>query len=88
VSVALLGFDASTKVPRGENAGRALEEDFIVIDFKSKLLLPTGLEQFAVVRLKRPATWRVRRLGVAAWVTHEGDLKPVQATGGYLESAP
>lgn len=84
--VALLGFDATTDVRAGENEGKKLRHDFIALSLKKKTLISGGNELFAVFRVPAPDTWRVKRYGIACWVGRGGVLKPVQATGGYIEA--
>ncbi len=78
---ALLGFGIAVNVTRGENAGRTLDHDFTVLDFQSKPLEGRALS--AVFRFD-PEKFTAPRFGMAVWVTAAGDVKPVQAVGGYL----
>lgn len=69
--VALLGFDLRSKVTTGENRGRTLVHDFVVL---AHLTSPTG-------------TFTLDTEGagaVAAWVSSDGNPTPLQATGGWL----
>ena len=79
-NVALLGFGLSNRVSRGENAGRELRHDFVV--------LQQGSQQSAdgSWQLELPAlhdTSDATR-GLAAWVSRPHNLQPLQATGGWL----
>ena len=81
---ALLGCDLFTAVKAGENRGRKLEHDFVVLalanapakksgePFEAMLTLSTGLSP--------------KRLAFAAWVTSDGVSRPLQSVGGWLES--
>ena len=76
-NVAVLGFDLSSKVTAGENAGHTLTHDFVVLDFHQK----TARNGEAVFELKRPKG--ASRLALAVWVSQSGKLEPVQALGGW-----
>lgn len=81
---AVLGFGLTTKVTHGENAGRNLKSDFVVLHQGRGRAGETGWE----------ASWpprdlpRADRYGLAAWLSHPDDPTPVQATGGWLDSDP
>lgn len=79
--VAVLGMGLQSSVASGENRGKVLRHDFVVLGlsrramdrdergFRGTLRLPPQSEEAAAV---------------AAWVTGRDGLRPVQATGGYL----
>lgn len=82
--IAILGFAQTSDVKAGENRGKALNHDFVVL----------GYQQFASTY----ASWSGKlpnvkdaddnsRLGIAAWVSNGNDLQPLQATGGWLPSS-
>ncbi len=82
LNVAVLGLGLSTDVKRGENRGKTLKHDFVVL----------GLSRFSSAQantwsgtIERPAI-DAGRYAIAAWVSEKGKTKPVQATGGYLAS--
>lgn len=82
--VALLACGLSSNVKAGENRGRRLEHDFVVLS-----LTPVALAKQADVfhgefDLPTPATPNGQRLALAVWVTHGDSLEPMQATGGWL----
>lgn len=84
--VAILGFDLATEVRAGENAGRKLRHDFVVLGYRS---VPTERRDGVhTASLSLPAA-RVasERRAVAAWLSPPGDPRPVQAVGGWLSSA-
>jgi len=80
--MAVLGFDIRTDVTRGENRGKILTHDFVVL---------TWLRQEAPAAGHR---WRIDRddlnlsqpdaKAIAAWVSPNDDPTPIQATGGWL----
>ena len=75
--VATLGFDLKTKVSAGENAGRNLGQDFVVLSLMNGKMAAgkAGLEFKPDPRAK----------AVAAWITAPNQLEPVQVVGGWLK---
>ena len=84
VHVAILGFDLRTAVKAGENGGRTLEHDFVVLAYAR---FPTSRENsMHTARFPLPqATMSSERKAVAAWVSAEDDIRPIQAVGGWLD---
>ena len=84
--VALLGGGLSSKVTAGENGGHTLSHEFVVIGLAGAALSKetTGNALQAAVPLPQPIVQDAKRRALAAWVTRNGDLVPVQATGGWL----
>ena len=81
VHVARLGFDLNINVKAGENSGRKLLHDFVVLSLTSESL-GAGSKDFRLVssNVKESAG----REALAAWVTESGQLEPLQAAGGWL----
>ncbi|MEO7724041.1 MAG: DUF1223 domain-containing protein [Chthoniobacterales bacterium] len=81
--LALLASGLSNKIKAGENEGRNLAHDFVVVDLqKADLKSESGS---ATARLTTGATAEPgARKAVAVWVTRRGELPPLQATGGWL----
>ncbi|RTZ59011.1 MAG: DUF1223 domain-containing protein [Gammaproteobacteria bacterium] len=78
--VALLGFGIETTVTAGENAGKQLSHDFVVLD----LVEADSVDGHWSLRLPAVSQPQVDSLGLAAWVTKAGDMAPVQVVGGWL----
>ena len=82
LNVAYLGMGVETDVKRGENAGRLLKNDFVVMQH----------EQHKVDA--EPQKWRLqvkdvpqmgqKQTAVAIWLSDPETQKIVQAAGGYL----
>lgn len=82
LNVAYLGMGLETAIERGENGGRTLQHDFVVLQH----------EQHTVKA--QPQKWRLKVKGmpqmgqqktaVAVWLSEPETQKIVQATGGYL----
>jgi hypothetical protein len=86
VHVALLGSGFSSKVTAGENRGETLRHEFVALALESHALPPSdGAGYRAEFPLPRAAITDAPRHAVAVWITRQGGLIPVQATGGWLE---
>ncbi len=86
-SVAILGFNLSTQVIRGENRGRNLRHDFVVLSLQEQPLARhdgrlTGSVQLSERKIES------ERMAIAAWVSQAPTLAPLQAVGGWLTSIP
>ncbi len=82
LEVALLGFDLSTDVRAGENRGRELTHQFAVL---AHARAPDAGTQWRMALPGSAVT--SERMALAAWVTEVGQLRPLQATGGWLPAA-
>ncbi len=82
--LSLLAFDEASEVKSGENRGKRLSHEFVVLDLQTRPMERDGNEFHQTLRLELPKEEQVTRYGVAAWVTRQGDMRPVQAVGGYL----
>jgi hypothetical protein len=82
IHVARLGFALTTNVTAGENNGRQLVHDFVVLG-----LIHEGMKS-GTKELPLPADSSKQVAGsrnaIAAWVTQAGQLEPIQAVGGWL----
>lgn len=81
--LALLGSDISTSVRAGENSGRNLKHDFVVLDLQSGPLQNEAASQQASLTVNGSAGGDARK-AVAVWVSKSGQIAPAQATGGWL----
>jgi hypothetical protein len=82
IHVARLGFSLTSDVTAGENNGKKLSQDFVVLGVTSETM-KAGTKE-----LKLPAPTQKSttdpRTAIAAWITPAGQLEPVQAVGGWL----
>ncbi len=82
VEVALLATAVETKVGAGENGGKTLRHEFVVLHLQTEPLTQDGGVWRATASLpektKAPAT------ALAAWVGSGAGQPPMQATGGWL----
>jgi hypothetical protein len=83
VNLTLLGFDLTTPVGRGENAGRELHHDFVVLGSSSIAMTREGDHYLASLALPKPSNL-APRYALAAWVTAGSNPTPIQAVGGWL----
>ncbi len=84
VHVAFLSSALNSDVKAGENQGRRLKHDFVVMTLVNGLLTrhDDGFLGECVLPFEPKATRG--RLALAVWVTEAGQLEPLQATGGWL----
>jgi len=85
VHVAMLGFDTASDVTAGENRGRELNNDFIVLDMVGAPLRRDGTAYVATLPRIKPAG-NFPRTALAAWVAGASELAPLQAVGGWWEA--
>src|SRR5947208_2373322 len=84
LNVALLGNDLESDVKRGENSGRKLRHDFVVLQLaKSEMTNQGNLWTGTVLLSSNAATDKATAL--AAWVKSGENAPPIQATGGWLK---
>jgi hypothetical protein len=82
IHVARLGFGLGGDVTAGENSGRKLMHDFVVLGWTNE-----GMKS-GVKELRLPAESKQAvnsRSAIAAWVTQAGKIEPIQAVGGWLQ---
>jgi hypothetical protein len=83
VYLACLGFAININVRAGENNGRSLRHDFVVLSLEHQKLVSSP-QEFHLPSLALEAVSRPNRTALAAWITSAGDITPLQATGGWL----
>lgn len=83
VNVAVLGMDLVSDVRAGENNGRKLQHDFVVLNIQSFDLIELAGSYKAIAEIDDVST-EAKQLALAAWVSTRTNQKPVQAVGGYL----
>lgn len=80
VHIAFLGMGLSSEVEAGENRGRSLVHDFVVLDKRSF----DGRGEWQLVLDERTEAEQ-QEMALAVWLTKPGSLSVIQAAGGYLE---
>jgi hypothetical protein len=83
IHVARLGFALGADVTAGENNGRKLVHDFVVLGLTNEGM-KSGMKE---LRLPAESLKQVAnsRSAIAAWVTQAGQIEPIQAVGGWLQ---
>ena len=82
LNIALLGNDLQSDVKRGENSGRKLRHDFVVLDLiQTNMTNELNRWTGSIALLTRASNDKPSAF--AAWITENGI--PVQATGGWLQ---
>lgn len=82
--LALLGSGLSSEVRSGENAGRSLHHNFVVLGYSRGAMTGTS-PRFEAATVLPTSSHQAPRLALAAWVSARGDPRPLQAAGGWLE---
>jgi hypothetical protein len=82
LNVALLGNDLESDVKRGENSGRKLRHDFVVLQLVKTDLIASGDRWIGSISIPKQNAEKPRAF--AAWVSEEDVDSPIQATGGWL----
>ena len=86
LNIAILGFDLKVKVNAGENSGRILIHDFVVIGYRriAMELSSDGLYKVSTATLPKlsanPST-----KALVTWVNDKNNLSPIQTTGGWID---
>jgi hypothetical protein len=80
--VARRGFGLTSKVRAGENSGRTLQHDFVVLAMELGSM-NNGKASVALPSSPAQAT-SDKRQALVAWVTARGQIEPIQAAGDWL----
>ncbi len=87
VHAALLAGGLSSNVKSGENRGRLLSHDFVVLTVAKSSLVRSGDVAQGEFVLNKQRNAVESDLALAVWITPAGRLEPLQATGGWLARA-
>ncbi|HVS51737.1 MAG TPA: DUF1223 domain-containing protein [Opitutaceae bacterium] len=91
VFVALLGGGIVSSIHAGENSGRELHHEFVALDLASSALTPSADGHLGAIlpSLNSHAAGQpaASRHAIAAWIVRHGELAPLQATGGWLDTS-
>jgi hypothetical protein len=83
IHVARLGFGLGANVTAGENSGRKLVHDFVVLGLTNEGM-KSGIKELGLPAESTKQTTGSRG-AIAAWVTQSGQIEPIQAVGGWLQ---
>nr|WP_241910666.1 DUF1223 domain-containing protein [Enterovibrio norvegicus] len=78
-NIALVAMNQTTEVKRGENRGRTLDHDFIVVDFAKK----AGKNHWEYTL---PSSLDISADAIAIWLTPPQGGDPVQTVAGWLDN--
>jgi len=83
IHLARLGFGLGGDVTAGENNGRKLMHDFVVLGLTNEGM-KSGVKELRLpsASAQQPAN---SRSALAGWVTQAGQIEPIQAVGGWLQ---
>ena len=84
VNAALLVCGLGSDVKAGENAGRHLQHDFVVLTLINQPLVRANSGFQGTFTMAAGRKTPGGRLALAVWATGSGSLEPVQAVGGWL----
>jgi len=86
VHAAVLGFDLSSQVKAGENRGRNLRHDFVVISTSDAVLKKGIAKHTGELHLKPPDDdIAPSRYAITFWITAMNNPLPIQATEGFVK---
>jgi hypothetical protein len=80
LNIAILGFGLETKVAVGENSGRQLREEFVVLAFENRLSENNSWQ----IALPQNLSAKAKRYALVLWVSKKNRLSPLQAAGTWL----
>jgi len=83
-NIALLGFGLMSDVRAGENAGRELTHDFVVLEYARATMSIDDGSYEATTRRPRSKV-NADRYAIALWVSTENEQTPLQAVGAWLD---
>jgi hypothetical protein len=84
IHAALLAGGISSDVKAGENRGRQLNHDFAAVNMIQIGLTTSNGAAHGRFIISAPKATAGKTSALTVWVTHAGELEPVQATGGWL----
>ena len=80
LNVVILGTGVTNEITAGENRGRVLTQDFVVLSHDQELSY-NGRWEIELPTYPKPPRGR---LALAAWISRIDDQAPLQATGGWI----
>ncbi|MSR78056.1 MAG: DUF1223 domain-containing protein [Candidatus Omnitrophica bacterium] len=81
---ALLGFAVSSQIMDGENIGKKLTHNFLVLNYRKKNLSPGEGNFVTSVVFSLARKSESARLAAAFWITEKGKTEPLQAAGSFV----
>lgn len=85
VNVAVLGMNLITEVESGENQGRKLHHDFVVLNYTEHTLeINKGDIQHWEIEIPELIVKSEHQNALVVWLSNPNNREIIQATGGYL----
>lgn len=85
LNVAIIGFNLKVDVKTGENEGRQLTHDFVVVGYKKTAMRLSNNGSYMVCDVTLPKlTTNPSTKALVTWVNDIDNLSPIQATGGWI----
>lgn len=85
LNLAVLGFGLESQIDAGENRGRRLRHDFVVLDHRLSTMQQSRYAAWRT-HLIVPAFANIERQALVAWVVEANTTAPLQAVGGWLSN--
>jgi len=82
--LAILAFGLTSEIAAGENRGRQLAHEFVVVGMSASDSLDSNWQ----TRLPKIRPTGAKRHALVAWVSKPDSQRPLQATGGWLPAKP
>ena len=77
-------FSITAEVESGENRGKNLGHDFVVIGYEKSRLKRDNQLQAAIVNLPDVVDAETSGRSLVIWVSEQGNPEPIQVLGGWL----
>lgn len=84
IHVAILGFGIQYKVAKGENAGKTLKHDFVVVGYHKKKMHKPDHHWLAEVYLPHTVNVEMSRQALVLWISEKDDPYPLQILADWL----
>lgn len=81
--LAVVGFGLESDVKRGENSGRQLAHDFVVLRLERRAMNAAGSSASVTFEIELQKEVPAET-GIVGWITYPNNPAPLQATGGML----
>jgi len=82
LNTAWIGLGLTSSIQRGENRGKTLQHDFVVLQWHNQPMPSSTV----TLTLPSPPDHGQQRTGIVAWISQSSAPRPVQAVGGFLPS--
>ncbi len=82
LKLALLGMGLKTQVISGENSGKTLKHDFILLNWEQQAI--DSKSKLTSFKIQKPKNRKYSRLALSVWIELSGVPTSLQAVGTYL----